>query len=68
MFYRFSSHFVVKIILLKFRFIKVLFYFLEDIESALKLFSLLQPTTKIPQKKEGLKKKGFKKKSLKKRA
>ncbi|EJC10765.1 hypothetical protein HPHPP16_1218 [Helicobacter pylori Hp P-16] len=51
MFYRFSSHFVVKIILLKFRFIKVLFYFLENIESALKSFSLLQPTTKIPPKK-----------------
>ncbi len=40
MFYRSSSHFIVKIILLKFRFIKVLFYFLKGIGSTLKPFSL----------------------------
>ncbi|RVZ15176.1 hypothetical protein EC528_02815 [Helicobacter pylori] len=39
LFYRFSSRFIVKTHFLKV--LKVLFYFLENIESALKPFSLL---------------------------
>ncbi|GAA6818757.1 hypothetical protein AOH178_08620 [Helicobacter pylori] len=42
MFYRFSSHFIIKLILLK-------FYFLENTEGALKSFSPFNPT-KSPYK------------------